>query len=126
MDLAKIYRPPFWHWGLANWHWKTADGTQQGLHNLTEQPGLANLLWLALNRIAPPGDGYDWRRYPLIIRTFAACRAVIIAGVGREAVTLEEWCATHTLQEFAALKSSDPWLSMMISLAKGRLGDADA
>ena len=114
-EFAKTLREPFWVPGLARWSWRRPDGIWQGTAQLVEQPGLANLIWLALDRDTPPEDGFDMRDNPLVMWVFAALNLPCYG------VTLQEWCASHSLAEFAGLAAEGGQLGQLVELARRRV-----
>jgi len=111
-------RYPFWAPGLTGWSWLRSDGVRQGLHLFGEEPGLANLVWLALDTDTPPPNGTDMRTFPQVMWVFASAHRPF------EGTTLEQWCATHTLRQFSELPMAFGHLGNLIRIARKKVQHA--
>jgi hypothetical protein len=102
-DLAKVRAMctrlgQLWMPDPASWAWRRPDGMVQGLaHIYADNPGLANLLWLALDMPAPP------RQYNVTDNLLAV---LVLAQASRSklnGVPLLDVAALRTLAEFSRL-----------------------
>jgi hypothetical protein len=121
MDAATFIaglRNPFWMPRLQDWWWRRPDGVPQGPACFVEQPGLANLIWLALDAETPPGDGFDMRQAKTAMWCIAAACAPFAGS------TLEQWCAVHSLEEFSALPEYPGHFGLLIRTAKKKVAHA--
>jgi len=86
---------PTWFSDPQDWRWRKPDGTVQGLHLVVEHtPGLANLLWLALDLDLPP-PAYDGATNLLFMSVLTTSVASRLNGQ-----PLLDLASVKTLQEF--------------------------
>lgn len=123
---SRMSRNPCWMPDPASWVWKRPDGQKQGFGlGWHLEPGMANLLWLALDKQEPPAR-YDAATNLLYSQVMMGAYSGQLRGT-----VLVSAASVLTLQEFeAALPAVAPPRSTVLEmrypelkrLARKRLG----
>jgi hypothetical protein len=93
--IARLINPN-WMPHPDDWEWDRGDAVMQGFGQIWRaETGMANLLWLALDRDKPPQDGYDLRANLTAMRVLTHHRKMRLHGR-----LLTEYAALDTLPQF--------------------------
>lgn len=113
-----------WMVNPGQWIWATAAGQAQGPGMVAdEDPGLANLIWLALDMEEPPRR-YDLRYHNLVHILLMTSNQLTLAGL-----PLRDQAASLTLTQFHETCAAEPHkpgsiIELLALLSKGRLTHA--
>lgn len=113
--LCERLANPYWMKDPASWVWKRRDGVAQGFGAAGIEPGLANLLWLAMDLGTPP-EVYEGSHNALY-------SAVLIYHplAALDSAPLTDRAAVDTLQQFhdrLPSKACAPGLEALYPLLK--------